>query len=156
MPAGPSETRHVCTAIERPTHRTAAVVAGTASSVRPVTAVAGPVLVSGEQRVKDDPTLHVSKDMVRTWAEASKVCVRPLVREVTAANPAGTVELQPAQGLRADVQRRLAAFYRLAAYSGAGRGELLNLGWADLDLEAQASSTVSGSRGRRRAGGNVG
>lgn len=32
---------------------------------------------------------------------------------------------------------RLAAFYRLAAYSGARRGELLNLRWADLDLDAQ-------------------
>lgn len=32
---------------------------------------------------------------------------------------------------------RLAAFYRLAAYSGARRGELLNLRWADLDLDAR-------------------
>ena len=31
---------------------------------------------------------------------------------------------------------RLHAFYRLAAYSGARRGELLNLRWSDVDLDA--------------------
>ena len=33
---------------------------------------------------------------------------------------------------------RLFAFYRLAAYSGARRGELLNLRWADVDWKARA------------------
>ncbi|RZU20057.1 site-specific recombinase XerD [Kribbella rubisoli] len=33
---------------------------------------------------------------------------------------------------------RLAAFYRLAAYTGARRGELLNLRWADVDWKAPA------------------
>ncbi|MGJ7442230.1 replication initiator [Aquipuribacter sp. MA13-6] len=45
--------------------------------------LAGRLLTSGEQRVQDDPTLRASTDMIRTWAEASKVCVRPLLRKVT-------------------------------------------------------------------------
>ena len=32
-------------------------------------------------------------------------------------------------------QHRLFAFYRLAAYTGARRGELLNLRWHDIDLD---------------------
>lgn len=39
---------------------------------------------------------------------------------------------------------RLGAFYRLAAYTGARRGELLHLRWADVDLEA-SEVTFSGS-----------
>lgn len=39
---------------------------------------------------------------------------------------------------------RLGAFYRLAAYSGARRGELLHLRWPDLDPEA-AEVTFTGS-----------
>ena len=35
-------------------------------------------------------------------------------------------------------EHRLFAFYRLAAYSGARRGELLNLRWADVDWKAPA------------------
>lgn len=39
---------------------------------------------------------------------------------------------------------RLFAFYRLAAYSGARRGELLNLRWRDVDLDG-ASIQIKGS-----------
>ena len=39
---------------------------------------------------------------------------------------------------------RIGAFYRLAAYTGARRGELLHLRWADVDLEA-SEVTFSGS-----------
>ena len=39
---------------------------------------------------------------------------------------------------------RLGSFYRLSAYTGARRGELLNLTWADLRLDA-AEMTISGS-----------
>ena len=39
---------------------------------------------------------------------------------------------------------RLSAFFHLAAYSGARRGELLNLRWRDVDLDAK-QITISGS-----------
>jgi integrase len=41
-------------------------------------------------------------------------------------------------------QHRLFAFFHLATYTGARRGELLNLRWADVDLDAK-KITVSGS-----------
>ncbi|GAA1264128.1 hypothetical protein Psi02_76320 [Planotetraspora silvatica] len=41
---------------------------------------------------------------------------------------------------------RLYAFFHLAAYTGARRGELLNLRWADVDLEGK-QVTVKGSTG---------
>jgi len=41
-------------------------------------------------------------------------------------------------------QHRLSAFYHLAAYTGARRGELLNLRWRDLDLDL-AEVHVTGS-----------
>src|SRR5215467_14890404 len=41
-------------------------------------------------------------------------------------------------------QHRLSAFFHLAAYTGARRGELLNLRWADIDLDAN-KITISGS-----------
>jgi integrase len=41
-------------------------------------------------------------------------------------------------------QHRLFAFFHLAAYIGARRGELLNLRWADVDLDAK-KITISGS-----------
>ncbi|MEO7981455.1 MAG: site-specific integrase [Sporichthyaceae bacterium] len=39
---------------------------------------------------------------------------------------------------------RIGAFYRLAAYTGARRGELTHMRWSDLDLDA-AELTISGS-----------
>ena len=41
-------------------------------------------------------------------------------------------------------QHRLFAFFHLAAYTGARRGELLNLRWTDVDLDAK-KITISGS-----------
>jgi integrase len=41
-------------------------------------------------------------------------------------------------------QHRLFAFFHLAAYTGARRGELLNLRWADVGLDAK-KITISGS-----------
>ncbi|GAA2136563.1 tyrosine-type recombinase/integrase [Actinomadura napierensis] len=43
-------------------------------------------------------------------------------------------------------RHRLFAFYHLAAYTGARRGELLNLRWSSLDLDAK-QITISGSTG---------
>ena len=41
-------------------------------------------------------------------------------------------------------QHRLFAFFYVAAYTGARRGELLNLRWADVDLDAK-KITITGS-----------
>lgn len=41
-------------------------------------------------------------------------------------------------------QHRLSAFFHLAAYTGARRGELLNLRWSDIDFDAK-KITISGS-----------
>jgi integrase len=41
-------------------------------------------------------------------------------------------------------QHRLSAFFHVAAYTGARRGELLNLRWPDVDLEAKRL-TITGS-----------
>ena len=41
-------------------------------------------------------------------------------------------------------QHRLFAFFHVAAYTGARRGELLNLRWTDIDLEAK-KITITGS-----------
>lgn len=53
-------------------------------------------------------------------------------------------------------EHRLFAFYRLAAYSGARRGELLNLRWEDVRLDSPRSirirGTVSVVAGRRVEG----
>ena len=46
--------------------------------------------------------------------------------------------------LAAARQHRLFAFFHLAAYTGARRGELLNLRWADVNLDAK-KITISGS-----------
>jgi integrase len=43
-------------------------------------------------------------------------------------------------------RHRLSAFFRLAAYTGARRGELLNLRWPDVDLDG-ASVHIRGSLG---------
>ncbi|MQY05083.1 site-specific integrase [Actinomadura macrotermitis] len=63
--------------------------------------------------------------------------------------------------LRTAQKHRLSAFFHLAAYMGAWRGELLNLRWRDVDLDSRTiqirgssrSSPVSASRGRPRADG---
>jgi integrase len=41
-------------------------------------------------------------------------------------------------------QHRLFAFFHVAAYTGVGRGELLNLRWTDIDLDAK-KITITGS-----------
>jgi hypothetical protein len=49
-------------------------------------------------------------------------------------------------------QHRLFAFYRLAAYAGARRGELLNLRWRDIDMDARevritgSAAVIAGQR----------
>ncbi len=48
--------------------------------------------------------------------------------------------------LAAARQHRLFAFYHVAAYTGARRGELLNLRWSDIDLDGK-KITISGSTG---------
>ena len=66
----------------------------------------------------------------------------------------GSDELRAFLGSAAE--HRLFAFYRLAAYTGARRGELLNLRWEDVRLDAPASvrirGTVSVVAGRRVEG----
>ena len=52
---------------------------------------------------------------------------------------------RPAPGVpRHRQQHRLFAFYHLAAYTGARRGELLNLRWQDIDLDGK-KITITGS-----------
>ena len=46
--------------------------------------------------------------------------------------------------LRTAAQHRLGAFFHVAAYTGARRGELLNLRWTDIDLDAKRM-TITGS-----------
>ncbi|WP_407922155.1 tyrosine-type recombinase/integrase [Carbonactinospora thermoautotrophica] len=73
------------------------------------------------------------------------------VDQVLASNPAERAKRprkpRPAPGtvwnddqlrafLRVARRHRLYAFFHLAAYTGAWRGELLNLRWADIDLDA--------------------
>ena len=41
-------------------------------------------------------------------------------------------------------QHRLFAFFHVAAYTGARRGELLNLRWKDIDLDGK-KITITGS-----------
>jgi integrase len=48
--------------------------------------------------------------------------------------------------LQAIKEHRLSAYYRLAAYSGARRGELLNLRWSNIDLD-EKQITITGSTG---------
>jgi integrase len=48
--------------------------------------------------------------------------------------------------LAAARQHRLFAFYHVAAYTGARRGELLNLHWSDIDLDGK-KITIAGSTG---------
>ena len=62
-----------------------------------------------------------------------------------AANPGTVWTIAQLQAFLATArQHRLFAFFHLAAYTGARRGELLNLRWADVDLDAK-KITISGS-----------
>ena len=68
-------------------------------------------------------------------------------RPKSAATAPGTV-WDPAQlglFLAAARQHRLFAFFHVAAYTGARRGELLNLRWPDIDLDGK-KLIISGSR----------
>jgi integrase len=93
----------------------------------------------------------------RTLRKALTDAVR--VEQVLATNPAERAKLprarrgepgtiwtpaQLAAFLEQASRHRLSAFFRLAAYTGARRGELLALRWSALDLDA-AEVTLSGS-----------
>jgi integrase len=93
----------------------------------------------------------------RTLRKALTDAVR--VEQILAVNPAERAKLprmrrsepgqvwspaQLARFLELVTAHRLGFFFRLAAYTGARRGELLNLRWSDLDLDA-AEVTFSGS-----------
>ena len=79
----------------------------------------------------------------------------------TRAEPGSRTPAQLRAFLDTARQHRLFAFYRLAAYTGARRGELLNLRWRDIDLDLARSasparppsSRASASRERPRAAG---
>ena len=68
-------------------------------------------------------------------------------RPKSAATAPGTVwdPTQLGLFLAAARQHRLFAFFHVAAYTGARRGELLNLRWPDIDLDGK-KLTISGSR----------
>ena len=67
---------------------------------------------------------------------------RPKARGVERADLWTTEQLRAFLAVAAG--HRLGAFYRLAAYTGARRGELTHMRWADLDLDA-AELTITGS-----------
>lgn len=111
---------------------------------------------------------HIHRTLRKALADAVDV------DQVLAANPAARSKRPKSAG--AEPQRiwtvehlglflaeasshRLSAFYRLAAYTGARRGELLHLRWAALDLDA-AEVTFGGSTavvsGRRIEGSTKG
>lgn len=107
---------------------------------------------------------HVHRTLRKALADAVQV------DQLLAVNPAERSKLPRSQGaepervwtneqlgifLSAAQSHRLYAFYRLAAYTGARRGELLYLRWHAVDLDA-AEVTFGGStavvRGRRVEG----
>jgi integrase len=67
---------------------------------------------------------------------------RPKARGKERADLWTTEQLRTFLSVAAD--HRLGAFYRLAAYTGARRGELTHTRWADLDLD-EAELTITGS-----------
>ena len=70
------------------------------------------------------------------WAEGGNPSCHP--------GPATATAEQLRTFLAVARQHRLFAFFHLAAYTGARRGELLNLRWSDVDLDA-CEITITGS-----------
>ncbi|MCI0687042.1 MAG: site-specific integrase [Sporichthyaceae bacterium] len=104
-------------------------------------------------RLSASTVAHVHRTLRKALTDAVRV------EQVLAVNPAERAKLPrvrrsepgqvwtPAQLARFRERaagHRLSFFFRLAAYTGARRGELLNLRWPDLDLDA-AEVTFSGS-----------
>lgn len=86
--------------------------------------------------------VHTEQLLSTNPAERAK---RPR-REPKSANDVWSAE-QLSRFLAGCATHRLFAFYRLAAYSGARRGELLNLRWADVYLDGHPSFRIRGSAG---------
>ena len=96
---------------------------------------------------------HVHRTLRKAFGDAVRVegllptnpvenAKRPRVRLAEPGRLWTTAELRTF--LSVATEHRLAAFFWLAAYTGARRGELLHLRWSDIDLDG-AEVTVSGS-----------
>ena len=96
---------------------------------------------------------HVHRTLRKAFGDAVKVeCLLPTNPVENAKRPRiGTPEpmrlwttAELRMFLTVAAHHRLGAFYWLAAYTGARRGELLHLRWSDIDLDA-AEVTIAGS-----------
>jgi integrase len=107
----------------------------------------------GGRPLSSSTVAHVHRTLRKALTDAVRV------EQVLASNPAERAKLprarrgepgtvwtagQLAVFLEQAATHRLSAFFRLAAYTGARRGELLALHWGGLDLDA-AEVTLSGS-----------
>jgi integrase len=107
----------------------------------------------GGSRLSANTVRHVHRTLRKALTDAVRV------EQVLTVNPAERAKLprvrrsepgqiwtpaQLARFLDLAAAHRLGFFFRLAAYTGARRGEILNLRWSDLDLDA-AEVTFSGS-----------